>query len=85
MTDSARGGGEYLLAYAYLSGCKSGGQANLAEVFQRKFAQIFGNKGSLGRAIFNSMEQAIKNDSDLAAKCWFGVDNGIRINGHNQI
>ncbi|OFZ15271.1 MAG: hypothetical protein A2X86_08070 [Bdellovibrionales bacterium GWA2_49_15] len=73
MEDSARGGGEYLSAYASLSGCLQDGRDKLPVVFQRNFVQIFGDKNpDEPEAINRAMENAIKSDPILASRCWSG-------------
>ena len=68
--DSARGGGEYLQAFAILSGCSPEAQHRLFQAFQLNYQQIYGTTSERSiEAIYESMEKVISEDRMLASSC----------------
>lgn len=69
-TDSARGGGEYLSAYATLSGCTPSTASELSKSIQQNFTLIYGKDISKApEAVYEAMEQMIQSDQVLASGC----------------
>ena len=68
--DSSRGGGEYLQAYAILSGCSLEVQNRLVQDFKLNYQQIHGTTSQKPiEAIYESMEKVISEDRMLASGC----------------
>lgn len=69
-TDSARGYGEYITAYALLSGCNEAGRKALPTHFQKNFIQIFGEGvEKKPKAIYESMEYLIQTNPMTSKHC----------------
>ena len=69
-TDSARGGGEYLSAYATLSGCTPSSASELSKSIQQNFTLIYGKDISkTPEAVYEAMERMIQSDLVLASGC----------------
>lgn len=69
-TDSARGGGEYLSAYATLSGCTPSSASVLSKSIQQNFTLIYGKDISkTPEAVYEAMERMIQSDLVLASGC----------------
>ncbi|MDC1174212.1 DUF3015 family protein [Bacteriovoracaceae bacterium] len=68
--DSARRDGEYISAYASLSGCNETGRNALPGLFQNNFIQIYGEGfEKTPKAIYESMEQVIQTDPVTSENC----------------
>lgn len=68
--DSAKGSGEYLDAYANLSGCSTIPNNPLSSVLKRNFIQIYGSNAEHGpEKVYNSIEQIISSDPTLSKEC----------------
>ena len=75
-TDSARGGGEYLLAYASLSRCSQSASTQLPKSFQKNFKMIYGERISKEpKEVFEAMEIVIQSDPELALGCNINSSN----------
>lgn len=69
-TDSARGGGEYLSAYATLSRCTPSSASELSKSIQLNFSLIYGKDISkTPEAVYEAMERMIQTDPVLALGC----------------
>ena len=69
--DIAKGQGEYLNAYACLSGCDQKTQNELARLFQKNFTEIYGGGPEKEpRAIYESMEKVMKSDPVISSGCY---------------
>lgn len=67
--DIARGGGEYLEAYAELSGCRDSAQL-MSQRLQKSFQDIYGDhEGEDNLSTFNNIESLIKSDANLKTNC----------------
>lgn len=68
--ESARGTGEYLEAYAILSGCSDHAKSYLPKVFQRNFKQIYGDKKERPlEDVYEEMDNLVHRDPVLMQGC----------------
>lgn len=69
-SDSARGGGEYIHAYAYLLGCRDNYKNQVSAKFQKNFKEIFGDEAVNGaEKVYSSIELIINRDKDVFKGC----------------
>ena len=68
--DSARGAGEHIEAYAYLSQCDGKSAKELPIIFRENFFQIYGeNLDKSVDEIYDSMEMIMKSDLIISSGC----------------
>lgn len=68
--DSARGGGEYLSAYARLSGCNKEAEEIFTKLLQKNYVDIYGmNNEKSPEAIYESIERIMYSDSMARNSC----------------
>lgn len=69
-SDSARGQGEYLSAYATLSGCSKAGSKKLGNTLQSNFSRVFGDKVEYSaKQAYERIESLISDDPKLRISC----------------
>lgn len=69
--DMARGGGEFIFAYANLAGCKKNHRNEYSHVLQKKFIEIYGqNLNNKVEDIFGSIEKTIEQNQILKRECF---------------
>lgn len=68
--DLARGGGEYLYAYAEFFGCTGEARLEYSGYLQRNFIKIYGEKlDNSTERIFINIEQIVKENKNLSLAC----------------
>lgn len=68
--DSARGAGEYIEAYASLSGCPSDSRIMFSALLKRNYLQIYGqNEEQEPEKIYTTIDEIIKSDPILSSVC----------------
>lgn len=68
--DAARGQGEYLSAYASLSGCSKSASEKFGNTLQSNFTKVFGHKlDHSPEQAYGKIEGVISNDPDLKKLC----------------
>ena len=69
-TDVARGGGEYISAYSYLSGCSETASQKLIKALRGNFTQVFGEQLEYDpERAYRQIEQLIFDDHELRIDC----------------
>ena len=69
-SDSARGAGEYLSAYSYLSGCSETASQKLIKLLRSNFTQVFGQQLEYPpKQAYEQIEQLIFDDPELRIGC----------------
>nr|BDT28442.1 hypothetical protein BHI3_19080 [Bacteriovorax sp. HI3] len=69
--DMSRGSGEYLDAYAILSGCDLKAKEYLPTLLQKNYVEIWGEEEKETKAIYDSLEKIMNNDSKIKSGCSF--------------
>lgn len=69
-SDSARGGGEYVTAYAELNGCRKGQEHFFSRKLKSNFREIFGDdKVKDSKEVYESIEVLMRRDRDILRVC----------------
>lgn len=69
-SDSARGEGEYINAYAYLLGCRGSYKNQVPIKFQKNFKEIFGSESiKNSEEVYGSIESIFRRDEDFRKGC----------------
>nr|BDT28446.1 hypothetical protein BHI3_19120 [Bacteriovorax sp. HI3] len=67
--DISRGNGEYLDAYAIISGCDLKTREYLPVLLQKNYVEIWGEEEKETKAVYDSLEKIMNNDSKIKSGC----------------